>query len=216
MSDPVSSRVDYFKTIITIILFAISTLCIGQNLYVATTGSDNNVGIKTSPFKTITKGLSKIAIRDTLFIKEGVYQECTAYLSFGLGDKHVILRNGSSTISIVITGQDFKLCNTAPVVNDFTRVGITTQLITDPLIGIQFPDSCYYIPKTYYNTKVTSWAVKNDCPIGYTGNRVYYTVAAESYASEISQIDAQNKAKADAAKNKQAWANQKGTCTKIN
>lgn len=200
------------KTLIFVLVLFLTISGFAQNRYVATTGDDNATGLQGFPLKTIVKGLSVVKITDTLFIQKGIYQECIAYLSFGLGDKHVILRNGSSTVSVVITGDDFKICATAPIINDFSKVALTTQLIADPLVSIQFPDSCFYTPKTYYNTKVYTWCTKKDCPVGKIGSRVTYTIEAGRYASLISQEEAQAQAKVDLLLNRQQWANQTGTC----
>jgi hypothetical protein len=67
-------------------------------------------------------------------------------------------------------------------------------------------------PKIYYNNQKYASATKNDCGTGYTGSRVIYTVAAQKYSSTVSQADADKKATADLAANKQAYANANGTC----
>ena len=67
-------------------------------------------------------------------------------------------------------------------------------------------------PKIYYNNQKYASATKNDCGTGYTGSRVIYTVVAKKYSSTVSQADADKKATADLAANKQAYANANGTC----
>lgn len=66
---------------------------------------------------------------------------------------------------------------------------------------------------TYYNTQVSACATKNDCPTGYTGSIVTYTVNAGTYSSTTSQTDADSKATTDLNNNKQSYANANGTCT---
>ena len=196
---------------IIVLLFCV-VMCHSQSKYVSPTGSDTNIGTTYDPFKTIVKGLSKVGIHDTLFIRKGIYEECVNYLSFGLGDKDVIIRNGKSTINIIVMSGDFKISATRPVSNDSIKLAITTQLNPNPSVGIVFPDSCYFVPRTYYNTKVFTWSTKKDCPVGKIGSRVYYTVEAGRYSSEVSQAEAQAQAQADLLRNRQQWANQEGVC----
>jgi len=66
----------------------------------------------------------------------------------------------------------------------------------------------------YYNVQMQDTFVRNDCPAGYTGSGVTYTVPAGKYSSTISQNDADGKALADIAANGQAYANVHGYCTK--
>jgi hypothetical protein len=58
--------------------------------------------------------------------------------------------------------------------------------------------------------------MKNDCPRGYKGSYVTYSVAAGTYSSTISQADADSKAQNDLNSNKQAYANNNGDCTRGN
>lgn len=68
----------------------------------------------------------------------------------------------------------------------------------------------------YYNTQMSATAVKNDCGKGYQGSTVKYTVSAGKYSSTISLADADSKALDDLNANKQTYANQNGTCERIN
>jgi len=43
--------------------------------YVATNGTDANTGSQSQPFRTITKGLSRLSSGDTLYIRQGTYDE---------------------------------------------------------------------------------------------------------------------------------------------
>ncbi len=67
----------------------------------------------------------------------------------------------------------------------------------------------------YYSTQVSATATKNDCGTGYTGSTVTYTVPAKKYSSAISQADADQQAVKDVNANKQAFANNNGTCTTV-
>jgi YD repeat-containing protein len=66
-----------------------------------------------------------------------------------------------------------------------------------------------------YNYEIWNDAVKNDCPSGYEGSRVIYTVPYGKYSSLISQADAQAKAQADLDANVQKNANDSGKCYKV-
>lgn len=65
----------------------------------------------------------------------------------------------------------------------------------------------------WYNVEMKKSFQKNDCLVTETGSVVEYTVPAKKYFSNISQKDADNKAKADIETNGQDYANENGTCT---
>lgn len=67
----------------------------------------------------------------------------------------------------------------------------------------------------YYNSD-TSKVFTRQCPVGYTGSQVTYTVPAGTYLSSISQADANTMASAEFDANGQANADLLGTCTIIN
>ena len=67
---------------------------------------------------------------------------------------------------------------------------------------------------TYKNAVATKVFTKNDCGLG-TPSSVTYTVAAGTYTSTISQVDADAQAANDIATNGQIYANQNGTCTPV-
>ncbi len=68
-------------------------------------------------------------------------------------------------------------------------------------------------PLTYYNAQASQSFTRNNCPAGYTGSSVTYTVPASTYNSTISQADADQQAQNDISANGQAYANANGTCT---
>ena len=47
----------------------------GNSYYVSTTGDDNNLGTETTPWRTISHGVTQITAGDTLYIRGGTYQE---------------------------------------------------------------------------------------------------------------------------------------------
>lgn len=64
----------------------------------------------------------------------------------------------------------------------------------------------------WYNVEMKQSFRKNDCLVTETGSMVEYVVPARKYSSNISQEDADNKAKADIESNGQDYANENGTC----
>lgn len=64
----------------------------------------------------------------------------------------------------------------------------------------------------WYNVEMKQSFQKNDCLVTETGSMVEYVVPARKYSSNISQEDADNKAKADIESNGQDYANENGTC----
>ncbi|TAL62803.1 MAG: DUF1565 domain-containing protein, partial [Bacteroidetes bacterium] len=63
------------KKLIYALLFLCGIPAYGTVYYVATTGNDANPGTITSPFLTVTKGVSVLAPGDTLYIRAGTYAE---------------------------------------------------------------------------------------------------------------------------------------------
>ena len=66
----------------------------------------------------------------------------------------------------------------------------------------------------YYNSEYRQEFKKDDCPEDL-GTTEEYVVPAAQYVSNVSQADADNKAKQDAAENGQAFANRMGGCCNI-
>lgn len=64
----------------------------------------------------------------------------------------------------------------------------------------------------WYNVEMKQSFQKNDCLVTETGSMVEYIVPAKKYSSNISQEDADNKAKAEIEANGQDYANENGTC----
>lgn len=65
----------------------------------------------------------------------------------------------------------------------------------------------------YYNRPQSASFTKSNCPAGFTGSTVTYTVPAGAYGSDISQADADMQALNDIYTNGQNYANAYGTCT---
>jgi hypothetical protein len=189
----------------TFLVFALMTLlsqvsnC--QNRWVSTSGNDSNLGTKESPYLTINRSLESSF--DTLFVVGGTYTTYIDQLSFGTSARQIVITTAPEKLNITFNGNSFILTDDENI--------FSVELNSTYMTIIQ---DWANPPVKYYNTAVTTYTNKNDCPVGYSGSREYYTVVAKLYSSLISQVDAQNKAKADALRNKQVWANQKGTCIK--
>jgi len=75
------------------------------------------------------------------------------------------------------------------------------------------PKKVMIIKAAYYSAAVSGSFTKNNCPAGFTGSSVTYTVPAGSYGSDISQADADAQALNDLNTNGQIYANMNGSCT---
>lgn len=71
------------------------------------------------------------------------------------------------------------------------------------------------VPMTYQSTAMSQQFNRNDCGESYAGSAVTYLVAQGKFTSEVSQADADKKAKDDLAANGQNYSNKNGTCTLI-
>jgi 20S proteasome alpha/beta subunit len=68
---------------------------------------------------------------------------------------------------------------------------------------------------TFYNVQKSGNFTRNNCPSGYAGSTVTYTVLANTYSSTTSQAAADQLAQDDVNANGQAYANTNGTCTPV-
>lgn len=66
---------------------------------------------------------------------------------------------------------------------------------------------------TYYSTAISASIQRNNCPSGYEGSYVLYTLPASQSSATSSQIDAQNAAQAYFNSTSQSYANTYGSCT---
>jgi hypothetical protein len=187
------------KTLMILFLLVVAFTCKAQNYWISKSGNDSNAGTKAAPFLTISK--ASTLLFDTLWVVDGSYSEYIDKLTFGIGGKEIIISAPPQQITVTFKDKSFILRDDADVF--WVELG-NYQMSSSPQI--------YDPTMKYYNTTVTTYINKSDCPAGLTGSREYYTVVAKLYSSLISQTDAQNKAKADAARNRQGWANMKGVC----
>jgi hypothetical protein len=74
--------------------------------------------------------------------------------------------------------------------------------------------TCTPLP-IFYNVLQTSTLLRSTCPINTTPSNVTVNIAANSFQSYVSQIDADNKAIAELNRTRQSIANIQGVCTPI-
>lgn len=82
-----------------------------------------------------------------------------------------------------------------------------TRTVTGTLNTTRCP-----VPVTYWNDDQSAYVQRNNCQAGYTGSVVLVRVAANTYSSTISKLDANNKALAQLNSIKQDEANSYGVC----
>ncbi|MDO6800820.1 right-handed parallel beta-helix repeat-containing protein [Wenyingzhuangia sp. 1_MG-2023] len=63
------------KLHLILIFFTISTIAFAKDIYVSTTGDDNNNGSITNPYKTFSKAVSVMSAGDVCIIREGIYEQ---------------------------------------------------------------------------------------------------------------------------------------------
>jgi hypothetical protein len=68
---------------------------------------------------------------------------------------------------------------------------------------------------TYYNKTINAPVQKNNCPAGYVGSVVNYTIAANTYSSIINQAVADMQAQDELNRLGQAYANTNGSCLQL-
>ena len=84
------------------------TIVSNDNVYVGPNGNDNNLGNKTSPYKTIAKALSKVNDNGVIYLQEGQYKEAGLSTSKsvrieGLADKSRVVINAVNQNKVVLS-----------------------------------------------------------------------------------------------------------------
>ncbi len=77
----------------------------GNTYYVSTSGNDNNPGTKSQPFRTIQKGANTVQAGDTVFVREGTYNEVVTITVSGTSNNYITIE-GYPGETVVIDGQD--------------------------------------------------------------------------------------------------------------
>jgi hypothetical protein len=70
-------------------------------------------------------------------------------------------------------------------------------------------------PEAYYNHAISEEFTKSDCPAGYAGGTVTYTIPASKYSSSVSQADADLQVEQELNTLAQGYANTHGACLLI-
>ncbi len=65
---------------------------LGAEVFVSSTGSDNGIGSKNRPFRTIQHGVNALGLGDTCYVREGVYREDVTFGKSGADGKPARLR----------------------------------------------------------------------------------------------------------------------------
>lgn len=92
--------------------------------YVATTGNDQNAGTQAAPFKTIAKGLSVMGTGDTLYLRQGTYNE-------SINSNSVTIPTGTSWANAPVIAS-------APGETATLAVGNASELVNLPHAYIQY------------------------------------------------------------------------------
>ena len=106
-----------FKSLLTILFLALTTISSATTYYVATTGDDKNQGNKEYPFKTLNKAWSVMTAGDTVFLRGGTYNN-----SIMPPNTYFRNKNGTSSDPIVISNYQ----NEKPILN-YSDAAYTSQ-----------------------------------------------------------------------------------------
>jgi hypothetical protein len=123
---------------------------------------------------------------------------------------------GSGYVGSVVTYTVLDNVYTSAISQSDADAQAQADLTTNKQAYANANGTCTVAPSTkYYSKQVYAVVTRNNCSSGYKGSSVTYIVPAKKYSSYISQADAQAKATADLAANKQTYANAHGRCTLI-
>ena len=132
-------------------------------IYVSSkTGNDKNKGTKTSPYKTIKKGLSKTKAGYTLVLKKGNYKEKIDIKKKGNRNKYITVRNYNKE-EVIIDGSDIKNHSSIIDLNNSSYIKIMGLTVKNAkgndIAGINLSSGANHIIIT--NNKLTDIKVKN-------------------------------------------------------
>lgn len=144
------------KTIYFILLAAVAMVAVFvltnkeekkvQAIYVATNGSDQNVGTKSKPFRTLKKAASEANAGTTVFIRKGDYHEKLVVKHSGTNSKPIIFKAYNEE-KVVLSGKNIKDAegDTALVtinnknyvtISGLTILDLSTDLEDETVMGI--------------------------------------------------------------------------------
>jgi len=105
MSKHIKKKPFHFFFLILLFLFLFPSVCRAATYYVATNGNDGNNGTNTSsPLRTITAGISRLAGGDTLYIRAGTYTEALHGIPSGTAADHPTTISGYGGETVTING----------------------------------------------------------------------------------------------------------------
>ncbi|WP_316768715.1 DUF5977 domain-containing protein [Pedobacter frigiditerrae] len=114
----------------------------------------------------------------------------------------VITSSGFSTQVIGGANGDYSEANLHSLIR--FNFNVPTDTLTYTLAG-----------STFYSESISENIQRDNCGAGYSGSVVSYTLPAAAFSSIISQVDADNQARAYFDANKQQYANDNGACELI-
>jgi hypothetical protein len=125
----------------------------------------------------------------------------------------VLVQRVASTTKLWSSIQVFSLRSNAVITTLNNVAGQNFQGIPVPVFApVADHIDCGGTKTVFYSEPKAETVTKNDCDTGILGSAVKYAVPGGMYTSLIDQQDANNKALADIAANKQAYANANGFC----
>lgn len=79
-----------------------SNLCLSADFYVSTSGSDSASGTESDPWRTIQHAIDSISAGDTIFVREGTYNEQININKSGISEnQRIIIRNYESEKPVI-------------------------------------------------------------------------------------------------------------------
>ncbi|MDV7187352.1 right-handed parallel beta-helix repeat-containing protein [Lutibacter sp. TH_r2] len=81
------------KLLLIVVTFFVLSNVYSKDIYVAKNGNDSNSGTEESPYLTISKAASVAVAGDTVFIKEGTYEETLAPSNSGTAGSPIIFQS---------------------------------------------------------------------------------------------------------------------------
>jgi hypothetical protein len=102
--------------LLSIFMMIVSSNAFGINYYVSPSGNNNYTGIINMPFKTISKGISKLKPGDILYVRGGVYNENVSVYGVNGTENGPIIITAYPGESPIIDGNGISISNGSALV----------------------------------------------------------------------------------------------------
>jgi len=89
------------KTLLTYLLIIICSNLLATDYYVAISGSNNNAGTISAPWRTIQYGVDQLSAGDQLYIKAGLYAEKINIYNSGSATSRILISNYNNDLVIL-------------------------------------------------------------------------------------------------------------------